>query len=203
MSKKAIALLVGIAAFCAAFFIAAYVTREGMDWLRREPGVSSDIVNRKWIEQPVGPSGVIFDAPWHLQSKETELPPELARVVQSSQTLTHEADGLNIMTMYLEYVPTISTNLEGAAEGAIANLKTVRGTLSVDASKHETSVLEQRAFQIEAKIERTRGVPLRMRGIVFGTGSELYQIILISRDDQPLSSEAWEKLVKSIRRRAA
>ena len=76
--------------------------------------------------------------------------------------LTHEADGMNIMAMHITLVPGKSGNLEGAADGSVNNMRTVPGTVSVNGSKHPTTVLGQPGYDVEARIDRDRGGPGRL-----------------------------------------
>ena len=102
--------------------------------------------------------------------------------------------------MHMAFVPGTPTSLEGAANGAINNLKTVPGTTNVAAGKHELMLFNGQTpgFEIDARIERQRGEPLQMRGVVFGNGPELYQILMICRADQARGAAVWERIRSSI-----
>jgi hypothetical protein len=197
MNRKPLAIVAGVIAA----ILGAYVTRQAIDLFNREPSIPQDLANRAWVEQSLG-SGFTFDVPWPLQPQTLPLPPELTRLIAESRTASHEGDGINVMAMHMSFVPGTPTSLEGAADGAIQNLKTNPGTASVEGSKNEISIAGERAFEIEATIKRTRGVPLRMRGVVFGDSPQLYQIIFVCRADQTAASAVWEKLRGSVRRKA-
>ena len=199
MSRKALGLVVGIAAFIAG----SYAARTAIDFIRREPGVSSKLVQASWVQQAIG--GTSFDVPWPLETQDLKLPDQVARLVQSGITLSHEADGLNVMAMHMAFVSGTPTSLDGAAEGAVNNLRTVPGTLSIAPEKHEMTLFNgsTRAIEIGARIERERGVPLQMRGVVFGNGPELYQILMICRADQTNGPGIWVRIRSSIQRRSS
>ena len=187
----------------AAFIAGAWITRQGIDWLRREPAVSSKVVQQPWVTQSFDSSGCVFDVPWPLQPTSLDFPPAAARAMVSSTVLTHEADGMNIMAMHISLLPGTSGNLEGAADGAINNMRTVPGTVSVNGSKHPATLLGQPAFDIEARIERQRGGPLQLYAVVFGQGTELYQVQFIAAADQPAAQATWKRLRDSLRARGA
>jgi hypothetical protein len=60
--RKPLALLFGLVGVVAG----VWVVRHTAGLLRREPGVSSDLLTRPWVEEPLGLSGVVLEAPWHL-----------------------------------------------------------------------------------------------------------------------------------------
>lgn len=197
--KPVVRILVGVIAF----FAGAYALRHVTDWFRREPQLAAELQRRSWVEQPLGTSGIALTVPWRLEPQLLQLPPEIGRVVASSTSLSHEAEGLNVTALHISFLHGTPTNLEGAADGAIAKLRTVPGTELANVSKSETSVLEGPGIEIEARIERERGVPLRMRGIIFGNGPEFYQVLVVYRDDQTSGDGLWKRLRSGIHRKTA
>lgn len=195
MSKRSISIIAGVIAFVAAFYIGRDIARN-----RPEPPIDAQVVTRPWIEESLGPTGITLSVPWQLQEEHIKYPPEIDRLIESDQTLSHESDGMHIMAIEITFTRSAPLNLAGAADGAINNLKTVSGTESVEGRKIETSLNSPHApaYEIDARITRTSGQPLRTRGILFLRGYELYQVLLICRDDQPLGNIAWEKLRNSI-----
>jgi len=196
VSRKPLALVAGIVAF----FAASYFTRQAIDFVRRDQQISKQILEKSWVEQGLGATSLAFNVPWNLQPQDLSLPPQLAKLIQSSVTMSHEADGLHVSAMHMAFVPGTPTSLEGAANGAINNLKTVPGTTNVAGGKHELMLFNGQTpgFEIDARIERQRGVPLQMRGVVFGNGPELYQILMICRADQASGAAIWERIRSSI-----
>ncbi len=197
--SKPLRFLVAVAAFVAG----AWVTRQGIDWLRREPSVSSKVVQQPWVTQSFDAGDYVFEVPWSLQPTSLNFPPAAAKAMASWTVLTHEADGMNIMAMHITLVPGKSGNLEGAADGSVNNMRTVPGTVSVNGSKHPTTVLGQPGYDVEARIERDRGGPLQLYSVVFGQGSDLYQVQFIAVADQPAAQATWKKLRDSFRVRGA
>jgi hypothetical protein len=197
--SKPVRVLVAIAAFIAG----AFVTRQAIDWLRREPAVSGKVVQQPWVTQSFDSSDYVFEVPWPLQPTSLDFPPAAARAMASSTVLTHGADGMNIMAMHIALLPGTSGNLEGAADGSINNMRTVPGTVSVDGNKHATTVLGQPAFDVQARIQRERGGPLQLYAVVFGQGSDLYQVQFIAAADQSAAQASWKRLRDSFRMRGA
>jgi len=185
----------------AAALAGAYLTRHAIDWLRREPPVSPQLAERPWVAQTLGTEGILFDSPWPLKPLSLTFPPETARAISSSTALSQEGDGMHLMVMHASFRPGTAGSLEGAAENSIANMRSVPGTSSVNGGKRPTTVLGLPGFDVEARIERERGGPLQLYGVVFGEGLELYQVQFIANADQPAAKAAWKRLRASIHRR--
>ena len=56
-----------------------------------------------------------------------------------------------------------------------------------------------RAIEIELLIEREKGLPLHMRGVVVPRGQELIQLLAIAREDQDLAAQVWTRMRDSLR----
>ena len=197
MISKPVRFVIAIAAFIAG----AYVTREAIDWFRRQPAVSNKVVQQPWVTQAFDSTDYVFDVPWPLQPTSLDFPPAAARAMALSTVLNHEADGLHVMAMHISFLPRVAGNLEGAADGSVNNMRTIPGTISVHGSKHPTTILGQPAFDIEARIERERGGPLQLYGVVFGGGADLYQVQFIAEADQANARASWKRLRGSFRPR--
>ena len=181
------------------FILAAYAAKEGIEWMRREPPVSVDIAKRPWVEQVVVAGAVSIDVPWPLKPKELSLPPEVASAATRMVNLAHEADGLNIFASVLTVRPGTPVSLDGAARGAIANVKTMKGIGAVTDNKRETTVLGVPAVEIDATVERKANVPLQTYGIVFLLENEFIQVIYTALSNQPSGDAVWKRIRESIR----
>jgi hypothetical protein len=194
VKNKPLKVLVGAAAFLAAF----YVVRQAFDWVRREPAVPKEIAGKAWVENRLEGSPIVFEAPWRLQPEPINFPDEVARLLTSSQFLMHEENGLTVSAMRMSFLPGTPMSLEGAAEGTISGRGTP-DTVSVKGSKRASILLGLPAFEVEARMERKRGGPLQMYGVVFYRGLDLYQFQLGGPADQPAALDSWKRLRESIR----
>ncbi|MGE5187096.1 MAG: hypothetical protein ACM31C_33835 [Acidobacteriota bacterium] len=186
-----------IASGIVAFAFAAYGSHELVAYLRREPAVPAAIVDQRWQPQRVG--AIALDAPFALHADTLPVPDTIKPLVVSTTYLQGEGDGLMIASMEFTYRAGVPIDLDGAAGGAIANMRTVPGTLSVDPKQAKTSVLGEPAIDLEAAIRRSNAEPLRMHGVVFADGAKLFIVMSVARADQPAGDAAWQKLRASIR----
>ena len=181
--------------------MAAWVVRQTLGGVRREPGVPKNLLTRPWTEQSIGRSSVVFNAPFRLQGVSVPLPKELSGKVQQWTWIGREADGLDILVSHVVFAEGSIPSLEGAADGMVRNVEAVPGTKSVTPRRTPTTLLGRPAIEAEMRIEREKSEPLLMHGIVVLKGPELIQFLSIARADQPLASQAWARMRDSVRSR--
>ena len=176
------------------------VGNSAMHSIRREPGVAKDLLTRHWVTGEIGQSSVMLDTPWRLEGVSMPFPKEFAGRVQQWTWLGHEADGLNVMTGRVLFARSERPNLEGAADGMVRNIEAMAGTRSVSTRRWERKLLGSPAIEVEMRIQRQKGDPLLMHGIVCLVRQlELVQLYSIARADQPLATDAWARMRDSMR----
>jgi hypothetical protein len=193
MRKHVINIFVGLTSL----LLTAHAAAAGNDQVGLKP-VTANIMTRLWIEQALVNS-ISIDVPWPLRREELPIPPELAKQLTRSVTLSRDADGLEMSVSVMTFVSGSPNNLEGAADGMMDNLKEIPGTRTVNRRKRETTVLGARAIDVSARIEQKQGVPLQLRGLVFFYRGDFVQMLLISRFDDDLGATVWERIRDSIR----
>jgi hypothetical protein len=171
-----------------------------MSWIRREPGVAKDLLTRPWVTGEIGRSSVMLDTPWRLEGVSMPFPKEFSGKVQQWTWLGREKDGLNVMTGRVVFARTERPNLEGAADGMVRNIEAMAATRFVSTRRWERTLLGSPAIEVEMQIQRKKGDPLLMHGIVILVRRlELVQLFSIARADQPRATEAWARMRNSIR----
>jgi hypothetical protein len=194
MQKPRKVVVVEALAAVAAAFVVACGGGGGMGSITRVTA------QKPWVTQNLCQSQLVFDAPWALEAAEPiKVPPQAVRVIASSQNLRHEADGMQVGCTHIALVPGVQGNLDGAADGSIAKLRTVPGTTAVKSTKQETMVLDMDAREVDARIEQQHGAPLQLYSVVFGKDADLFEMQLIADADQPMAAAAWKRLRASIR----
>lgn len=196
MKNKPVAVLAGVLAA----LVGAWVAHNVINSIRGAKSVSPEVLTQTWSHQSLGAGAdFVFDAPWTLEPTKLDLPPEMRQQLTRFNTLSHEAQGLNVMASDLAVPPQFSPNLERAAEGAIDNVKNQPSTASVEAKKQPTAVGGYPAMETEATVRQKSGDPLQLHGLLVVRGSEMFQLLLIHRQDQPLGVQAWNKARASVR----
>jgi len=171
-----------------------------MSWLRREPGVAKDLLTRHWVTGEIGKSSVMVDTPFRLEGVSMPFPKEFEGRVQQWTWLGHEADGLNVMSGRIVFSRTERPNLPGAADGMVQNVQAMPGTGAVTTKRWEGTLLGGPAIEVLMKIQRQKGDPLEMHGVVVLVRKlEMVQLYSIARAGQPLATQAWLRMRDSMR----
>jgi hypothetical protein len=196
--EKSLTLKILVAAAAA---LAGWLVANGaMNRFRREPAVADDLLTRRWVTGAIGQSGVVLDAPFRLEGIAVPFPKEFSGRVSQWTWLGHEADGLHVMTGRVVFAPGLQPNLAGAADGMVRNVEAIPGTRHVEKRRWEKALLGGPAIEVEMRIEREKGEPLTMHGVVvLVRGLELVQLLSIAPADQPLANEAWARMRNSMR----
>jgi len=196
MKNKPVAVLVGVLAALAG----AWIARNAFDWIRGVKPVSPQVLTQPWSRQSLGAGAdFVFDSPWTLEPTKLDLPADVLKQFTRFNAFGHEAQGLSVLASDLAVVSGITPSVEGAAEGAINSVRNQSTTKSIEAKKQPTAVGGYPAFEIEATVQQKRGDPLHLHGLVVVRGSEMFQLVLIHREDQPLGLQAWNKARASVR----
>ena len=183
----------------AAVVVGWWAGNSAMSRLRREPDVAKDLLSRSWITSQIGQSSVRLDAPFRLEGVAVPFPKEFEGKVQQWTWLGREQDGLNVMAGWIGFTMN-EPNLEGAADGMVKNIEAMPGTRSVSTKRSEKKLLGSPAIEVEMRIQRQKGDPLLMHGVVILVRQlELIQLYSIARADQPLATEAWARMRDSMR----
>ena len=194
MRNKSIAIVIGL--LC--FFGGKEIAKKAVDYFRGEPGISESLMNQQWAETKIGPDDLIVSTPLILEEKIVDIPLEAKNAIREMRQLSAEGEGINVGVMYASYQDGVELSLQGAEEGAIANMKKQPGTISVATSIHSTTVAGMRAREIEATIERERGKALTMHALIMIKDLNTVIVIFGHRKDQPLGSAIWSRIKDGI-----
>ncbi len=184
--------LLGLVGIIVVAFVVGPPAKRMVEGLLTRGGVPQSIVEAPWEKQNVG--NLTFDSPWQLYKKDIEFPPEVAKMIDSSETQLREKDGLTVMAMRVTYYPDVQTSLTGAVGGAEQSLRAMPGTKSVQFSHDRTAVGGYDGAVIHALVTREKGTPLRCHGLVVARKESLYQVLVTFQADQPAGEAAWKRL---------
>jgi len=182
-----------------AAIVGSVAARSAIQALRAEPAVPQAVLSQAWTKQTLGGKAFSFDSPLPLAFQPVELPESVRSQIREMSSVSGEGQGLNVMGSYMALPAGRTPSLDGAAEGALANVRKTPGTLSVEAKKHETTLAGQPAIEVEAEVRRKDAEPLALHIMVASRGEEMYQLMLLHRQDQPTGVGVWRKLLDSVK----
>jgi hypothetical protein len=71
--------------------------------------------------------GVQFESPFELSETEVELPPSVKQYVKLMKTYQYDSQALSLFISRAEYNDGIATDIDGAVNGAVQNMKASKG----------------------------------------------------------------------------
>jgi hypothetical protein len=188
-----------VAVTVAAAIVGGVAARAAIQALRAEPGVPEAVLTQTWTKQSFGNGAFSFESPIPLKTEAVELPESIRAQIREMTSLTGEAQGLNVGASYMVLPDGRTPSLDGAAEGALGNIRKVPGTVSVDAKKHPTTVMGRDAIEVEASVKRGDRGPLELHLLVVERGSAMLQLMVLHLQGQPAGEGVWQKLRQSVK----
>jgi len=195
LEAKPFTVVVGIVAAVAGSMGA----RSAIEWARREPAVSASVLAKPWSEVAPGGRDLVFESPLVPRPTALDLPAGVRTQTRQVTAEAVEGEGLNIMTMYMALIAGRTPNLEGAADGALSNIRAMPGASLASSRKTPATIAGLPAIEIEATVQRARADDLKLHAIVLGRGEELFQVLVLHRLDQPKGDEVWERMRASVK----
>jgi hypothetical protein len=198
-TTKVIGIVVGVIAFAVSAVVTSIVVRAALQRTTGDRPVAADVMTKPWVEQVLVASKVAIDVPGRLKSEPLNLPPELSQHLVNTTNLTRDADGLSVATTVITLKPGIPFDLNGAANGALANMKKNPNVKSMSTTTNTTKVLGLPGIEFQAEVKQKKGGSFKAYGVVFRQGNDVIQIFLAGRSDKQLDSAAWQRIKNSIR----
>jgi hypothetical protein len=173
--------------------------RSLIDWARREPGVSASVLTQAWSEVAPGGRDLVFESPLVPKPQNLDLPAEVRAQTREVAAAGAEGQGLNLMTMYMALPEGRTGSLKGAADGALSNIRAMPRTSIAASRQTDTTVAGLPAIDIEATVQREKQDDLKLHAVVVARGAEMWQVLMMHRQDQPKGDEAWQRVRGSMR----
>lgn len=187
-----------IVAFWVSYLVFKYGVTPGLKWLGRDSDVTTGMSTRPWPDKIVLADEVVLETPFKLNPTDLEVPEGKRDLISDSASYFYQSKDLSVASATVSYRPGVTLNLGGAADGALARMRAVPGTKSVDSVKRETVALGDGGMEIEAQIAR-QGETLEMHGLFFLRQQRMYQLIFIATVKHKERTAMWDRMKASMR----
>jgi len=150
----------------------------------------------EWKTRQVSYTGLSVDTPFELDESQLELPSEYESMINDMVTYKYSSDALNVYIIYARYSDDIIPNLDGAAEGAIINMRASDGvenfTYSISIINHK----ELPGRKIFGNFN-LKGQLAEYVGLVFAKGTQTWQVLCTFLNEQN-NRKIVDKIIQSI-----
>jgi hypothetical protein len=141
--------------------------------------------------------GVRFESPFDLSETEVDLPNSIKQYIKIMKTYQYDAQALSLFISRVEYNDGIVTDIDGAVNGAVQNMKASKGVsdFTYDVKPITKNFLTGRLLQGTCKI---KGKEAEFVGELYKKDSKLLQILSMNLSHEE-NREARGRIMKSMK----
>lgn len=192
MTRKALTLAVAIA------LVAVVAYRPLVDALRDEPAVSPEMLSTPWQTVKLANASLQLDLPFEVTRQDPEMPPEVRANTEAASRYVSNGAGPTFELSHIRGTSAIESTLDAAADGAIAGVRGVPGTVSANVERRGRLVSGVPALGLDGRIERERGDPLAYHGLVVIRDRDIWILSCGYGLNQSAGKDACERIRESI-----
>lgn len=158
------------------------------------------ILEQKWIIEEYGQDGLIVETPFKLNSTQLHLPDNVKALIDNcTSNMTSTSKGMMIMINCIRYKPEAGMlNLQGAANGSIAEMKMQQGVSDFDYSENYIYIDDIPGFMQKGTFKKDK-IQMEFINSGFANGLVFYQIMVGYISDDIVAKQIAERVIKSIK----
>lgn len=167
-------------------------------WINVEH-TSKDILKQEWIMETYGDYGLTVTTPEKMKHKQLPISDQIREVILKMDTYSYEnRKGFKVIINTIEYSPQVeSTNLEGAANGSVNEMRLMEGVINFDYSQDELIIDNIPGFIQKGSFSQN-GTKVSFINTGFAEGRVLWQVMALYQSQDIVGKEASERVIQSI-----
>ncbi len=147
--------------------IMAIMIFAGVNVLRAQDG---------WEVKTFEEAGITIEIPFDLEKADLPLPDDVKKYILEMQTYNHDDEEVSLFLNHIRYNDDVAANVDGAAEGAINNMKITEGIADFSSKISKTTCSSKSARIIEGSLI-LNGRKAGFMGIIITDGAHLWQVL--------------------------
>ncbi|GJQ60969.1 MAG: hypothetical protein SCALA702_00220 [Melioribacteraceae bacterium] len=151
-----------------------------------------------WRRVDIPNSGFSLELPFSLSSGELSLPEEYEKMIDEMSVYQYTSDPLSLNISYVVYADFVTPNLDGAANGAINNMRIVDGVKNFS-SKVTNISLEKIPGRMISGNYSLKNQKVEFKGLIYSEGLKTIQILCLYIENE-INRNAVSKIVYSIKK---
>lgn len=162
-------------------------------------GISTEVLNQEMPLQEYGKLGMCIRSPFELNETDIPLTEEIKSLIEEMYSFTSKTkDGFEIVVTSARYNEIIGEpDLQGAANGSIAEMKSAPGVSNFDSSQKDIKRQGMDGFEIRGSFV-LKGNKAKYINVGLIDGLTLYQLMIIHLYDDKNAGELAEKVYQSL-----
>ena len=174
------------------------VSEEAMAFFRSEK-TSIEILDQKWDKQAYGDLGLLLASPLKLTKIDLPIPDNVKGFIDIiSSYYSETSKGFKIHVNSIQYDPSaIEANLEGAANGAVNEVKMMKGVSNFDYTQENTElngipgIMQKGSFKL-------KGIEYEFINTSYAEKLTLWQVLLAYQTDDDVGRKAAQRVLNSV-----
>lgn len=175
-----------------------FASEEVMAFIRSEK-TAVEILDQEWDKRAYGDLGLFLESPLELTKVDLPIPENVKGFIDKINSFYSETSkGFKIHANSIQYNPSaIEGNLEGAADGAVNEMKMLQGVSNFDYTQENTElndipgIMQKGSFVIN-KIE------YQFVNVTYLKGLRLWQVLLGYQTDDEVGRQAVQRVLNSV-----
>ena len=163
------------------------------------PGSSpGSVIEGEWSRKDVGNMGMSIETPFELKQTKLVLPPGSESYIEDMESHTY-SQGATIIVLVnsIRYTPGINPDLQGAAEGSIAELQKQPGIKNLTYTQDDIDRNNITGFLQTGEFHA--GIRFQFLNAGFIRGNVLYQVLIQYSGDDEKTSLIAHKIIDSVK----
>ena len=160
---------------------------------------SKKVFDQEWIRETYGDYGLTVETPARLTKGDLPIPDGIKPLIESMDVYNYVSEkGFKVMINSVKYNFELGTsNLQGAANGSINEMKNQEGVTDFDYSEDQITKNDIPGF-IQNGTYNVKGVEVEFVNVGFAKGLVLWQVIVVYQKDDVVGRRAAKRVIKSI-----
>lgn len=148
-----------------------------------------------WKRHALG--GVSVELPGEPQKASLDLPESVKEKIKQMETYQMEQDGLMVMANTIAYSEDITANLDGAAEGAISNMRDVPGVSDFKFKQQEQKISDLPGRRLNGTY-KAEGKEIGFDMMIAADKNRLWQLIIMRETEASSAGSAAKRVLESL-----
>lgn len=190
---------IGFAVAFAIFYAIGHFGSEAIVKFFKSEKTSEEILNQDWFKDTYGSYGLTVETPVKMTKGDLPIPDNVRQIIDQMDVYNYMSNkGFKVMINSIKYNPTVGqTNLQGAANGSINEMKMQKGVTDFDYTEDYIYKKEIPGF-IQKGTFIHNGIGVEFINTGFAKGLILWQVWVGYQTDDEVGRTAAKRVIESI-----
>jgi hypothetical protein len=190
---------IGFAAAFAIFYAVGQFGGEAIVKFFKSEKTSKEVLSQTWIKETYGNFGLTVETPVIMTKADLTFPDNIKQVIDQMDTYNYiSAKGFKVLINSIKYNPAVGqTDLQGAANGSINEMKMQKGVTDFDYTEDYISKNDVPGF-VQKGTYKQDGVEVEFINTGFSKGLILWQVFVAYQLNDEVGRIASKRVIESV-----